>query len=132
MKDGKDQTQPAHPITLLSTHAAPSQTHTHLTLLHQLLSSHTPLSYIARQLRYTQCLNHVYQPHVLHSPQPHLIYPHTSIAVTLALSQLTHMQHKQLHALQSHQPHPHRVPRQPHRHTKDDHMTTNTTTQQLK
>ena len=36
--------------------------------------------------------------------------------------------YKQIHASQSHQPpHPHRVPRQPHRQTKDDHMTTGTT-----
>ena len=56
---------------------------------------------------------------------------HTSIAVTLAPSHssaYTHAIQTTVPASQSRQlPHPHRVPRQPHRQTKDDHMTTDTT-----
>ena len=57
--------------------------------------------------------------------------PHTSIAVTLAPSHsLTLSIHtcNTNNSTQSQQPPlSHRVPRQPHRHTKDDHMTTDTT-----
>ena len=51
--------------------------------------------------------------------------PHTSIAVTLTLSAYTHATQTTVHTSQSQQPlHPHSVARQPHRQTKDDHMTT--------
>ena len=94
----------------------------------------------------------MYLSHALYSPEPHIIHPHTSIAVTLApahqhcrhprthtpalpspshshtLTIYTHSIQTTVHPSQSQQPqHPHRVPRQPHRHTKDDQNTTDTT-----
>ena len=57
--------------------------------------------------------------------------PHTSIAVNLAhhtLSVDTYATQTTVHASESQEPsHPHRVPQQPLRQTKDDHMTTDTT-----
>ena len=80
-----------------STYVAPSQTQTHFT--HSTYSSH-PMHYThplhvscARQHN----LNHVYHPHVMHSPQPCLLHPpyqHCRHPCTLDLSQHTHMQHK--------------------------------------
>ena len=57
--------------------------------------------------------------------------PHTSFAVNLKPSHSISRWHATqiiVHASQSQQPlHPHRVPRQLHRQTKDDHKTTDTT-----
>ena len=60
-------------------------------------------------------------------PNHNSLVSHTSIAITLAPShyQYTHIQQKQQNTHQS--PHPHVVPRQPHRQAKDDYMTTHTT-----
>ena len=67
--------------------------------------------------------------HISHSPSTPL-FPHISIAVTLVPSHLayTHVTQTTVHASHSQQPaHPHWVPRQPPRQTKDDHITTDTT-----
>ena len=73
---------------------------------HPKLHPLAPHSSIARQL------NHVYHLHPC-THDNHNSIPHTNIAVTLALSQHTHMQ-KTVHASQSPQPtHLHRVPKQP-------------------
>ena len=45
------------------------------------------------------------RPYALHSTQPHLFHPHNSMAVTLALSQHTHMQHKQQYTHRNHSNH---------------------------
>ena len=67
----------------------------------------------------------------MHSPQPQLLHPHTSISVTLVPSHSLRIHtstQTTIHASQSQQPpHPHRVSRQPHRQTNDDPMTTQTT-----
>ena len=58
-------------------------------------------------------------------PTPTSAWPSTSHSHTLLA--YTHATQTTVHASQSHQPpHPHRVPRQPSRQTKDDHMTTYT------
>ena len=72
-----------------------------------------------------QHLNYVYHPYTHTSP-----VPHTSISITLGLlhSISIHTCNTNNSASQSQQlPHPNRVPRQPHRLTNDDHMTTDTT-----
>ena len=70
----------------------------------------------------------MYHPHSLHSP-PIIHPPHqhrTSYHHTLSAD--THATQTTGHASQSPQPpHPHMVQRQPHKQTKDDHMTTDTT-----
>ena len=113
-------------------HCPEPNTHTFLTL-HQLLSSHAQhSSSLAGQLRYTQYLNHVYHPHT-HSRTPrNLTFPvsHTSISITLVLSQHTDIQHikNRTRITGPQPPHaPHRMPRQPHRQTKDNYMITHTT-----
>ena len=59
-------------------------------------------------------------------PSPTPAFPSTSHHHTLSAD--THATQTTVHASQSQQPpHPHMVPRQPHRHTKDAHMTTDTT-----
>ena len=113
----------------LSTHAASRQTHTHLTFSPN--SSHTTLIHST-----SAALNTIPEPcepptcpalttTTLHlSPTPAL--PSTSYSHTL--SAYTYAAQTTVHASQSHQPpHPHRVQRQPHGQTKDNHMTTYTT-----
>ena len=86
----------------------PNQTHTHFThTFHQLLSSHAPHQSLARQLRLTQYMDHVYHPNTM--PCTHHNHtstaPHHSISVTLTLSHHTHIQHKQQYMYHSHRNH---------------------------
>ena len=113
----------------LSTHAAPSQTHTHLTCSTN--SSH-PTTLIHSTLA---ALDTIPEPRVPHTcsalttttPQQSPIPALSSSSHPHILSAYTHATQTTVHASQSQQPpHPHRVPRQPHIETKDDHMTTDT------
>ena len=128
---GKAKTQSSHPRTL-SPPTPPRAKHIHIT--------HTPPTLpIPRTTLIpstSPALDPIAEPRVPHtcpalttttSPPSHTpafpspSHPHTISAYTQA-TQIT------VHASQSQQPpHPHRIPRQPHRHTKDDHMTTDTT-----
>ena len=108
-------TQPSHLL-----HRPEPNTYTFFKL--QLISSHAPHSSLARHLRKTHYLNHMYHLHTynLHSSQP---YPPPSptpnIAVSHTLSQYTYIEHKTTgHVSQlPKSPHPHRVPRQSHSQT---------------
>ena len=82
--------------------------------LHTYLSSHTHLQHVICTIHntWTTCTTYILTP-----------WTH----VTLALSQNTHIPYKQQHTHQSPPHSPHRVPRQLHRQTKDNHMTTHTT-----
>ena len=125
---GKSQTQSCH---IPTPHLPPARAkHIHI--------SHTPLTPRTTLISSTSYaldtnLNHVHHPytHILHSPQPHLLRPRTSIAITLALAHsLSILPPTQIKARASQSPQPphplHRVPRQPHRQTKYNHMTTHT------
>ena len=122
---GKVQTQSSHP---LSTHAAPSQTHTYLTTPP---TPHIPRTTLIHNT--SAALDTIPEPRVLPTC-PALTTPHPSPTPALPstshhhpLPSDTHATQTTVHASQSQQPpHPHRVPRQSHRQTKDDYMTTDT------
>ena len=126
---GKAQTQSSHPLTTLSTHAAPSQTHTH--------TPSTPFIPRTTLIHSTSAaLDTIPEPRVsptcpaltTTTPHPSSTYALPSPSHSHTLSSYTHATQTTVHASQSQQPpHPHRVPRQPHKQTKDDHMTTDTT-----
>ena len=115
---GKSQTQFSHPLTPLSTHTAPSQTHTHVT--HSTNTSHKHVT-CTRQNTSTTCTTHT-RTHCNHTSHQHCRHPHT-------LTAHTHATQTTVHASQPpQQPHAqHRVQRQPHKQTKDYHRTANTT-----
>ena len=122
---GKAQTQSSHPLTSLSTHAVPSQTHTHLT------TPQTPQFPRTTLIHNTSAaLDTMPEPRVpptcpaltTSHPSPTPALPSTSHHHTQSAD--THATQTTVHLSQSHQPpHPHSVPRQPHRHN----MITDTT-----
>ena len=126
---GKTQTQSSHPLTP-SPPTSPRDKHMHI--------SHTPL--IPRTTRIhsrSAELDTILEPRVpptcpaLTTTTPHpfptLALPSTSHHHTI--SAYTHATQTTVHASQSQSPqppYPHRVPRQPHKQTKDGNMTTDT------
>ena len=93
---GKAQTQSSHPLTPLSTHAAPSQTHT-CHIPHQLLSSQ--LDTIPEPRVPTTC-----PALTTTTPHPSSI-PALPSTRTVTLSQHTHMQHYTHHSHSNHRIH---------------------------
>ena len=126
---GKAQTLTSHPFTP-SPPTPPQAKHIHI--------SHTPPTPLTLRTTFIPSMPAASDtipepripPQALHSPQPHLLHPHTvpSPWHLQILSLYTHETQATVYASQSPQPpHPHRVQRQPHRQTKYDHMTTDTT-----
>ena len=121
------QAQSSHPLIHsppISTHTTPRQTHTHLTRFTKF--SHPEHVFCARHNARTTCTTHMPCPlHTTTTPHPSHTPAFTSPSHSLSIHTCNT---NNSHASQSQQPpHPHRGPQQPHRQTKDDHMTTDTT-----